>query len=68
MTKGEIKAFLAEHGGNKSYDQRHRKPEAKMIEQAWNEAIAMHNRETGKRLHRGCGSCHRTVWEWLQRG
>jgi hypothetical protein len=66
MTKSEIKQFLTDRGGNRSYEQRHGKPDAQKIEQVWTEAIAMHNKVTGKRLHRGCGSCHRTVWEWLQ--
>lgn len=68
MTKGEIKEYLSRFGGAKSYPVPYRTPveDAKRIPKVWDEAIALHRKETGIKLHRGCGSCHKKVWEWLQ--
>jgi hypothetical protein len=69
MTKAEIKEYLGRFGGAKSYPvpARIAPEDAKRIPKVWDEAIAQHRKETGIALHRGCGSCHKRVWEWLQK-
>lgn len=55
MTKAELKAAINADGGHSNRRSKH-----------WDEAFAQYNAVHAQKKKKGCGSCFRDVYAWLQ--